>query len=83
MKEQHIESKKALKQCGYETEMFGKWHLGFYKEEYQPHYRGFDHYLGFLTGGADFYTHEKCFRKKQGLERAKICGYDFREASGQ
>ena len=53
-----------------------------YKEEYQPHFRGFDHYLGFLTGGADFYTHEKCFRKKEGLERAKICGYDFREASG-
>ena len=39
-------SLKALKQCGYETEMFGKWHLGFYKEEYQPHFRGFDHYLG-------------------------------------
>ena len=65
----------ALKQCGYNTEMIGKWHLGFFQKEYCPQYRGYDHFLGFLTGSEDFYTHEKCF--------FGMCGYDFREAYAQ
>ena len=52
---------QALKQCGYDTEMYGKWHVGMFHEDYQPHRRGFDHFLGFLTGGADFWTHRKCY----------------------
>ena len=52
---------QALKQCGYNTEMYGKWHVGMFHEDYQPHRRGFDHFLGFLTGGADFWTHRKCY----------------------
>lgn len=62
----------ALKTCGYNTELIGKWHLGFFQKEYCPQYRGYDHFLGFLTGSEDFYTHEKCF--------FGMCGYDFREA---
>ena len=67
---------EAMKQCGYDTEMFGKWHLGMFKEAYHPQHRGFDHFLGFLTGGQDFYTHEKC----NNFKGKKACGYDFREA---
>ena len=37
---------ELLKKCGYETAMFGKWHLGMYKEAYCPWKRGFDQYEG-------------------------------------
>ena len=38
-----------LQQAGYRTGLFGKWHLG-YDEDNTPDARGFDQYLGFLSG---------------------------------
>ena len=64
---------EALRKCGYNTEMIGKWHLGMFTEDYLPQNRGFDHFMGFYTGSQDFYSHNKCF--------SGMCGYDFREAT--
>ena len=45
-----------LKQAGYSTHIVGKWHEGFFKEEYLPVNRGFDTSSGFLSGGEDHMT---------------------------
>ncbi|MCB0587056.1 MAG: sulfatase, partial [Phaeodactylibacter sp.] len=37
---------EGLKQAGYQTACFGKWHLGTTKKEYLPLQNGFDEYLG-------------------------------------
>ncbi|MEN7549467.1 sulfatase [Rapidithrix thailandica] len=37
---------EALKEKGYTTAMFGKWHLGSTKKEYLPRQNGFDEYVG-------------------------------------
>lgn len=47
---------QMLKDSGYGTGCFGKWHLG-YKPEYNPIRRGFDEYFGILLGHTDFYRY--------------------------
>lgn len=37
--------------------MVGKWHLGHYKKEFTPLYRGFESHLGFWTGHQDYFDH--------------------------
>ena len=46
----------ALRDHGYETGLFGKWHLGS-KPEYGPNQFGFDTAYGSLAGGVDPYNH--------------------------
>ncbi len=46
----------ALKPLGYQTAMFGKWHLGA-EESFRPHHHGFDEWFGFLAGCIDYYSH--------------------------
>ena len=40
--------------------MVGKWHQGFYAPQYLPTSRGFDSYLGFLSGCEDHLSQINC-----------------------
>lgn len=51
-----------LKRNGYETALFGKWHLGVNKESF-PMKHGFDHFFGILDGAADHVDHRSVGRR--------------------
>lgn len=47
---------EEFRKHGYNSAMFGKWHLG-YSEEYNPILQGFDEFTGFVSGNVDFHAH--------------------------
>lgn len=47
---------EVLRDAGYSTAMFGKWHLG-YEEQYNPVHQGFERYVGYVSGNVDFHSH--------------------------
>ena len=59
---------QLLKAAGYDTAMWGKWHLGMYTEAYMPHRRGFHESLGFLQGEEDAYTHTNIYPNWTGYD---------------
>jgi len=59
-----------LGNLGYSTAIVGKWHIGFYKKEYTPTYRGFQEFYGFYLGAGDHYTHMRT--------EHHMTGYDMR-----
>ena len=55
------------------THAIGKWHIGDWKWEHTPAFRGYDSWLGYLTGGETYYTH--------GTHVGGVPVLDFREQS--
>lgn len=47
---------ECLKDAGYATAIFGKWHLG-YQKKYNPTKQGFDLFRGYVSGNVDFFSH--------------------------
>jgi arylsulfatase A-like enzyme len=45
-----------LKNNGYDTALFGKWHSG-YPPKYGPWQNGFNEFFGHLSGGIDYFRH--------------------------
>ena len=48
---------RLLKNAGYATGLFGKWHLGA-ETSSGPNRHGFDEFWGFRSGAVDYYTHD-------------------------
>ena len=44
-----------FKSIGYKTGLIGKWHNGALDKKYHPNNRGFDEFIGFRGGWADYY----------------------------
>ncbi|XP_065152999.1 arylsulfatase I [Paramisgurnus dabryanus] len=63
---------ERLWQAGYSTHMVGKWHLGFCRPECLPTSRGFQSFLGSLTGSGDHFNFQSC-------DGAEACGFDLHD----
>jgi arylsulfatase A-like enzyme len=50
---------QALREAGYFTALFGKWHLGEWKKEHLPLARGFDHQYGHYSALIDSFGHRR------------------------
>merc|ERR1719473_321910 len=66
-----------LKDAGYITAMFGKWHLGMFKEDYTPPRRGFDEHMGYYQGCESHYTHVAacCGAGSPDHDQDFVCGH--------
>lgn len=61
----------VLKQKGYGTAAYGKWHLGF-RTEHNPIHHGFDEYFGIIGGQCDYYRYHYVNGMKQLYEKTEL-----------
>ena len=69
---------KALKQVGYTSGIFGKWHLGTTKE-CTPNAHGFAEFFGILSGCVDYYSHIFYWGQGRGMNPLHDLWHDDRE----
>jgi len=62
---------RLMKQNGYRTALFGKWHVGSEPRQ-NPIHHGFDEFIGFLPGGCDYLVHRDWY---EGTEIKEQKGY--------
>lgn len=60
----------VMKQAGYRTALFGKWHLGT-KQENNPVHLGFDQFRGYLDGYVDYHSHSRHWHHNLKIEPQK------------
>ncbi len=53
---EHTTFAELLRDAGYRTAVFGKWHLG-YTTEFGPLRHGFEEFRGFVSGNIDYQSH--------------------------
>jgi N-acetylgalactosamine-6-sulfatase len=53
---EHVTIARLLKDAGYATALYGKWHLG-YGDRFSPNRHGFDQALYCVGGGMDYFFH--------------------------
>jgi arylsulfatase B len=63
-----------FKEAGYQTDLVGKWHLGFHKKSHTPTMRGFDSHFGYLGPYIGYYNHSLIM-----FDRSYARGHDFRD----
>ncbi|MEI8619153.1 sulfatase-like hydrolase/transferase [Pseudoalteromonas sp. B193] len=66
-----------LQDVGYQTAVFGKWHLGG-APHFQPNNRGFDYFYGFLDGGHNYMP-----RSSDSWRRWLFTAADAQQSSGR
>lgn len=77
---------EVLRQAGYRTGAFGKWHLGDFTQwpQFHPHEHGFDHFVGFNMSNDDwpvaFYENQQKLIDDIGLEQSHYTGLFTTEA---
>tara|TARA_B100001123_G_scaffold440304_1_gene579072 strand:+ start:1050 stop:2363 length:1314 start_codon:yes stop_codon:yes gene_type:complete len=67
-----------LRDDGYRTALFGKWHLGV-AEEHRPNAHGFDEFFGFLAGCVDYYSHIFYWQQARGVDPVHDLWHNDRE----
>ncbi len=68
---------KLLKEAGYTSAIFGKWHLG-YDKKFNPLHHGFDRFRGYVSGNIDYISHYdrmEVYDWWEGLEHIAEEGY--------
>ncbi len=63
---------RLMKQSGYRTALFGKWHLG-REAKFNPTHHGFEEFRGYLDGAIDYHSHKNSWLN--GVEKEDQPGY--------